>query len=593
MHQTIKRRVIMKKMFTLMLLVAIVISFATQSKLYALSSADTLVIYASGLSIDKIIGKDTTSTGAQNHKAYKLVSRDTTYLFDGTITLKSSVAIIGVPDPSTGRLPCIQPDVLGDGSIPGVLFTFTGNNNKFLLKNLYLLGLALNNTVNTQAGQAVQISGDNISFTSSNVVYEEWAQFAIGYAGNLDKFMLTNCKIRNLTLQPNQWYVGELLRNENYLGAFKTDSIVIKYCTLLCVSGYATAATGGMVNYYEFSHNNVIYTFKNPFFLDRMTNAKFDNNIFYGAFAGGQNKTEFAGWDSFTANTGPSIITMGPLDSTTASILLGHSSTGAGDPAAELLRKVEVKNNVYTWPNALTTFWKAWNDTARVDSIYTPQFMNNVTANMFATPAKWPGFVSSGNQNVNPGFGPSIDNVLNPGGTSANDVGLLKWFAAVRAGTGTTQLYGYKMNQVSSSGNWIPTWPLPELADMQYSNTSLKTGATDGKPVGDPGWFTGGFTTGVAKIQSQIPAKFALYQSYPNPFNPTTNISFSLPEPGNVSLKIYDVMGREVRDVVANEYKSQGTYKYTVNMDNVASGVYFYTLKQNSNIQTMKMILLK
>lgn len=578
----------MIKIFTAVLLMMF-FAFITLSN-QSFAQGGTLDVFANGPTLDVVIGSDTTSNGEQAHSIYRLVSLDTTYIFDATITIKSSVSIIGVLGPDD-RPPCIQPDVLGDGSVPGVLFTFTGDGNQFILKDLYLLGIAINNTVNYGAGQAVQISSDNIRLIVDNVIFENWSQFAIGYAGNWDKFYIYNSKFRNMTTQPNQWYVGELLRNENYIGAFPTDTIIIKYNTMLCVSGYATAATGGIVNYYEFSHNNIVYTFKNPFFLDRMVNAKFNDNIFYGVYAGGQNYTEYnGGWDSFTAGTVASIITMGPLDSLTAALLLGHPSTGAGDPAAEALRNVEVKNNAYYWSDGLTSFWTAWNDTAHVDSIITPVFMNSQTINMFADNAQWPGFVESGNLNVDPGFGTSINAVLNPG--TGNNVGLLNWFTVVRTGTGTTELYGYQLTNVDfSSGNWVPDWPLPESTDLQYSNASLQTGATDGGYVGDPYWFTG--VTGVERVPGLVPNEFTLYDAYPNPFNPSTTIRFSIPESGNVSLKVYTVTGQEVMTLIDNEYTINGSYDVSVNMINLSSGVYFYTLTQNNIFLTKKMILLK
>ena len=578
----------MKRIYTAVLLMTFLALIALPKQLFA--AGGTLVVYASGPTLDVVIGSDTTSNGEQAHDVYQLVSLDTTYIFDATITAKSSISIVGVLG-QDGRPPCIQPDVLGDNSVPGVLFTFTGDGNQFMLKDLYLLGVAINNTVNYGAGQAVQISSDNIRFIADNVVFENWSQFAIGYGSSWDKFYITNCKFRNMTTQPNQWYVGELLRNENYLGAFPTDTIMIKNNTMLCVSGYATAATGGIVNYYEFSHNNIVYTFKNPFFLDRMVNAKFNDNIFYGVYAGGQNYTEYnGGWDSFTAGTVASIITMGPLDSLTAALLLGHPSTGAGDPAAEALRNVEVKNNAYYWSDGLTSFWTAWNDTAHVDSIITPVFMNSQTINMFADNAQWPGFVESGNLNVDPSFGTSINAVLNPG--TGNNVGLLNWFTVVRTGTGTTELYGYQLTNVDfSSGNWVPDWPLPESSDLQYSNASLQTGATDGGYVGDPYWFTG--VTGVERVPGLVPNEFTLYDAYPNPFNPSTTIRFSIPESGNVSLKVYTVTGQEVMTLIDNEYTINGSYDVSVNMINLSSGVYFYTLTQNNIFLTKKMILLK
>lgn len=579
----------MKKILTTAFVFALVIFFITPCNTLA-SGADTLDVYASGPTLDTIIRGDTTSSGAQAHSVYKLVSLDTTYIFDATITCKSSVTFLGVLDPTTGRPPCIQPDIVG-GAIPGVLFTFTGNGTSYTLKNLYLLGIAIDNTVNYGSGQAVQLTADSIRFTADNVVFEQWSQFAIGYAGSWDKIYISNCKYRNSTTPPNQWYVGELLRNENYLGAFPTDSIVIKNNTILCIGAYGTAATGGIVNYYEFSHNSVVNTFKNPFFLDRMVNAKFDNNLFYNAYAGGQNKTEFAGWDSFTANTGPSLFTFGWLDSLTAARLLGHASTGTGDPAAELLRKVEVKNNAYFWSSGLTSFYTSWNDTAHVDSVYLTALMNDTTLYMFNNPTLWPGFVSSGNQNVDPGFGASIDNVLSPG-SAPNDVGLLNWFTAVRTGAGTTELWGYQLQQVDfSSGNWIPAWPLPESTDMKYSNASLKIGGTDGGPVGDPNWF--GPITAVDNNPMNVPTQFKLNEAYPNPFNPSTNIKFSLAQSGLVSLNIYNITGQLVKTILDNVDKPQGNYEYQINMDNFSSGVYFYILRQGNQMVTKKMILLK
>jgi hypothetical protein len=586
-NTNLKRRAVMKKLHAAASLGAIVALFLTLSQ----SLAQTLVVYASGPTLDKVILRDTTASGARAHNVYQLVSRDTTYIFDGTITLNSSVTIQGVPDPTTGKLPCIQPDVLGDGSVPGVLFTFTGNGTKYTVKNLYLLGIAINNTVNYGAGLGIQVSADSIRLAVDNCILEQWSQFAIGYSGNWDKFFITNCKFRNMTTLPNQWYVGELLRNENYIGAFKTDSIVIKYNTMLCVSGYATAATGGIVNYYDFSHNNIVYTFKNPFFLDRMVNAKFNNNIFYGVYAGGQNKAEYnGGWDSFTAQTIASIITMGPLDSTTAALLLGHASTGAGDPAAELLRKVEVKNNVYFWPSALTSFWTAWNDTAHVDSIYTPVFMNAQSINMFTDKAKWPGFVESGNQGADPSFGASIPGALNAGTGNANGVGLLNWFTAVRGGAGTTETYGYNITQVQSTEGWTPPWPLPEANDMQYTNTSLKTGATDGGPIGDPNWF--GIVVDVKSQPTAVPQGFALSAAYPNPFNPGTNLQYTLNKSGMVSLKVYNILGQVVSTIV-NENKNAGIYTVRVDMARMGSGVYYAVLEQGTNRAVQKLMLLK
>jgi hypothetical protein len=97
--------------------------------------------------------------------------------------------------------------------------------------------------------------------------------------------------------------------------------------------------------------------------------------------------------------------------------------------------------------------------------------------------------------------------------------------------------------------------------------------------------------TGIKDIQAKV-YEFKLYQNYPNPFNPSTNIGFRISESGLISLKIYDVLGREVTTLV-NEEKPAGTFEVTWNAVNVPSGVYFYQLKEGSYTATKKLLLLK
>jgi len=96
--------------------------------------------------------------------------------------------------------------------------------------------------------------------------------------------------------------------------------------------------------------------------------------------------------------------------------------------------------------------------------------------------------------------------------------------------------------------------------------------------------------------EDYILESFTLQQNYPNPFNPSTTIKFSIPESGEVSLKIYDVIGKEVATLV-DEFKSVGNYEISFNSNanglNLSSGIYFYQLKINSKIETRKMILLQ
>lgn len=91
---------------------------------------------------------------------------------------------------------------------------------------------------------------------------------------------------------------------------------------------------------------------------------------------------------------------------------------------------------------------------------------------------------------------------------------------------------------------------------------------------------------------SSIPVDFNLSQNYPNPFNPSTKITYSLPKSGNVVLKVYNELGKEISTLV-NAYKNAGTYEFTFNASNFSSGIYFYKLEANGSVATKKMLLVK
>lgn len=574
----------MKKALSIATVIVMAVLLAMPSKTAA-GSKDTLVVYASGESLDVIISNDTTATGAQAHKAYKLVSLDTTYIFQGAVSVKSDLTVVGARG-KDGRPPCIQPGTLQDGSVPDYLFVMKGNGTKGVFKDLYLMGLSTINT-NAQWGDAIRLLGDNIRLTVNNMIFEQWWGDCITYFGSHNSFFIENCKFRNGN-QPS-WYSGEVLRCQS--GDAYTDTLVMRYNTILCYTAYAACPlTKKMLLYCDFSHNNVLWMFKNPFWLFNATDAKINNNIFYATFAGGISKTEYPWWDQLWSEEIGSIIDLDSLDLAKAAEMC---PTEKDNPnlrwLAEAKRKVEVKNNVYYTPSELVGMVKAWNDTAHVDSVYTAEWMNKRTRDMFADKAHWPGLVAEGNINVDPGFGQGILDVLY--NNKGNGVGFWQYFTDIRTSTATNSYYGYKVQSVQGD-YWVPQWPLPEMTDMQYSNAALKTGGTDGKAIGDPGWFTGGYT-GVEENNIQVPDKFTLFEAYPNPFNPSTKIKFNLSQAGNVSLKIYNVMGQLVKTVIENTYKEKGVYELNVNMNNYSSGIYFYQLTQGKQGMTKKMVLMK
>jgi hypothetical protein len=85
---------------------------------------------------------------------------------------------------------------------------------------------------------------------------------------------------------------------------------------------------------------------------------------------------------------------------------------------------------------------------------------------------------------------------------------------------------------------------------------------------------------------------FRLGQNYPNPFNPSTTINYTLPKNGDVTLKVFDVLGREVKMLV-NQTQQAGNYNVSFNASDLPSGIYFYELNSNNFVQVKKMMLLK
>jgi hypothetical protein len=102
---------------------------------------------------------------------------------------------------------------------------------------------------------------------------------------------------------------------------------------------------------------------------------------------------------------------------------------------------------------------------------------------------------------------------------------------------------------------------------------------------------TGKITVGV-QTAPQSPQKFQLQNNYPNPFNPSTVINYTIAKAGNVTLKVYNLLGQEVATLV-NGFQTANTYNVDFNATGLSSGVYIYELRSGSNVISKKMVLMK
>ncbi len=99
-------------------------------------------------------------------------------------------------------------------------------------------------------------------------------------------------------------------------------------------------------------------------------------------------------------------------------------------------------------------------------------------------------------------------------------------------------------------------------------------------------------TVGIDNSINSLPEKYNLSQNYPNPFNPSTIINFEIPTSSLVTLKVYDILGREIATLV-NEEKQAGKYSYTFDASKYSSGVYFYRMQAGEFVQTKKLVVIK
>ena len=158
--------------------------------------------------------------------------------------------------------------------------------------------------------------------------------------------------------------------------------------------------------------------------------------------------------------------------------------------------------------------------------------------------------------------------------------------------------------KTSANGNflWQKLFGLPSTVSRGYSiqQTSddgyIIVGETKRAPVA----FIEAYLIKLAPDVSDVedgnsfiqPEKYSLLQNFPNPFNPSTKVKYSIPQTSQVQIKVFDVLGNQIETFV-DEEKLAGTYELTWSAANLPSGVYFYRLKAGSFIETKKMILAK
>lgn len=145
----------------------------------------------------------------------------------------------------------------------------------------------------------------------------------------------------------------------------------------------------------------------------------------------------------------------------------------------------------------------------------------------------------------------------------------------------------HKKNSNEASSSIVPVCAIYRNGNNKYSAI-----AYSGAGPSSVYYNMESLVTGINPVSSEIPSAFKLEQNYPNPFNPVTNIKFSITKAGLVTLKIYDITGKEVAQLV-NQNLNAGTFNYDFDASALPSGIYFYRINAEGFSDVKKMILVK
>jgi hypothetical protein len=438
-------------------------------------------------------------------------------------------------------------------------------------------------------------SGANQTLVLENDLFERtrWVEVQSNAWPGM-KLSILDCYFVNLSGQPCRRN-GGVYDNVNN----NTDTIWVENSTHVMAQGSMYKFRNYQINKLFFNHNTFVdcagSIFESQGYVSDLT---VTNNIFVNcnvqAFGDSIGNNEDKGEvDPHWLPTG--LVNLDTLEST----------------MVQMDRKVLVDNNVVYWDpkfDDIVATLKTGNvngDQTWVSQMIT---MNSRTQAMFDDNAQYPYLTEGTWYKKLPAFTDPLDLLTN-------------WVDSVKIfATKTVDING--LGQAAVLSDWrkvligpdyyvYSDWPIPE--NLAYSDADLMVGGTNGFPVGDLNWFPtqkasweaqkdaehakllymlNNGTLSVQPIGGTLPEAYALEQNYPNPFNPSTTISFSLPHAGQVSLKVFNMLGQEVATLVDGNHTA-GTYQVQFNATGLSSGVYFYKLTSGDFSQVKKMTLVK
>jgi hypothetical protein len=567
-------------------------------------AADTVYVAALPAgNINNVINGDTLAGGIRAHpnRVYKL-KHGSVYQVMAPMNINGSITIIANDTTVIGlRPPVLAPAILSDNSSIDHYFDLIGKGSKVNISDIYLLSIRSDGAaLSWSAG--IRIWADSISLKLRRVVMDAFTESGVRLYASWSKLDIQDCHFRNF-IHSSSYFGGQPIMSDqpNHM-----DTCLVINNTFFACNSYLWSIRG-YDRHSVFEHNSVIYGVVNPFLTRQGSHLFIKNNLFYASHAyGGIPDHVINGWFlNYPDTVSSSIINirtrghLGPFATVAGTEALVDIPKGVTlNMLWDSLRTHDIRNNDCYYPTKLLNAYTAYNDTvATYDSVSTPSDGHLVYLKRVLILPRW----------INDYSQYSIDSVLLKvaplttvvsGNLNQNPL-----FVSAAVTNHIDALIGYIYKIATNSFDTVwsfhaqypPVWPLPE--NLRYNNSALQSAGTDQFAVGDLNWFPEQkelwIHTGVEiNASNSVPSEFSLSQNYPNPFNPSTSFTYELSKAGFVSVKVYDLLGREVATLV-NEFKQAGAYPATWNAVGFGSGVYFFKMQSGSFTATKKMILMK
>ena len=330
----------------------------------------------------------------------------------------------------------------------------------------------------------------------------------------------------------------------------------------------------------EFKLNNVSGDIFKGIFNSNKTQIFPNDSIYYRVFA----------QDNSTNHNSDSTTLYHYTVYSAALIYAGNGSVTASHPFKTFY--MDAKTDMLYLGSELTSVWG--NEQARINGIgfnvlnASPQMMNGLTMKIQNTAlTALTGFTNTG-----------WTTVYSNNFTMTNTGWVFFYFSPfIWDGTSNLLIEVCFNNASINSNSAVTATSKPGLTWHQYQDLPTGSGCTDlnggALQTNRPNLaFILNSIIDIKQIGTEIPNTYSLKQNYPNPFNPVTKISFDIPKKAFVTLKVYDILGKELAKLV-NEDKSAGKYILDFNASSLSSGVYFYKLEAGDFSETKRMIVLK